>query len=188
MTDRSLEPAGVEIIQVKNDLKERLRAPGGKSLQELVAKGQSSLDAMAKDYPAVARRDIEELRRIFTDMVAHPENSKLQRQFDRVTHNIKGIAGSYGYHLLTEVADSLATFSDRLIWANTALVSQPRHVEVVHLHIATLDLAMKRGLKGTNTDEAKALLDGLRKAVDKVTDTLPPIDHEALRRQTLGRV
>ncbi len=81
-------------------------------------------------------------------------------------HNIKGYAATFGFQLVTDIADSLC----RLLHSDEAL--PPEAMALAEQHLDQLGSVIANELEGDGGEAGRAILAGLVAAVDK-------FDHEA---------
>lgn len=182
------EPQGVEIIEVPNTLKEKLHAPGGKRASDMIGEGQKIIQSVAADYPAEARREVLQMRRAMKTMRDDiAQTGRATQTLLKHGHNIKGQAGTFGFMLLTMVADSLVKMIERLGWHDLTLTTEKSYAEIVDLHLGAMDLILASNLTGDGGQSGKTLLDGLHKATAKRLACLPDLDEERMKRHTMKR-
>ena len=88
----------------------------------------------------------------------------------RAAHNFKGLGGSFGYDLVTEIGDSLS----RLL--RHAETVQPRVTEVADAHVAAITRVVDEGLTGDGGDAGRRLLADLAARTESVL-AADPSDH-----------
>lgn len=72
-----------------------------------------------------------------------------------VAHNIKGQAGSFGFDILTQIADRLCRIIEYLDSVN------PKELKVIELCILAMQLIVVQSKNGSDEKEGQALIEGL---------------------------
>ena len=80
----------------------------------------------------------------------------------QVAHDIKGQGGSFGYDLMTVIANELCRLIEKADKVGTG------EVQAIKLHIDALKLVIAEDLKGTGGKEGEKMLAGLQKICDKL--------------------
>ncbi len=79
-----------------------------------VAAAEAAVDRMAINYPEVARQDLAKLQQAFDAANSAPaERATHLRQVFTIAHDMKGQGATFGYPLLTRVANLLCRYVDR---------------------------------------------------------------------------
>jgi hypothetical protein len=80
----------------------------------------------------------------------------------QVSHDIKGQGGSFGYDLMTAIANELCRLIEK---ADTITDSE---VEAVKIHIDSLKLVIGEDMKGQGGKAGEKMLAGLQQVCDKL--------------------
>ena len=91
---------------------------------------------------------------------------EVTEMFD-IAHEIRGQGGSFGFDLITVIADSLCKFIEGRRRINTSVL------DVIQVHIMAMRAVFHQGLKGPQKDLAEQiseLLQALRNKVDLKTN------------------
>ncbi|MCK5424012.1 MAG: Hpt domain-containing protein [Emcibacter sp.] len=94
--------------------------------------------------------------------VARPD-SLVSEIFD-LTHNIKGLGGSFGYYLMTDIASSLCEYV-RYMEKNTDMKT-----DVMRAHIIAMDVVISEEIEGSGGDEGNEIIIRLQKLIKDKTD------------------
>lgn len=165
----------VEVVQLPNHLRVRTSAPpGGGLVIEQMANGAESVirDASA-EYVNVLRQDIEDLGQFSQALAKSDErNAHLSKQVYRKAFDIKSQAGTFGYAVMTEIANSLCNFIEAMDEAKRPLAA-PDGVAaaVLNMHVASLRLAFERNMVGPIGQLQSELIEGLVQVVRKTIGT-----------------
>ena len=129
----------------RTSLKERLQKPGGISAQEAVKRGQEALNEMRGDYKAQLTQDIAQLTRLQRKKpkVYAPKDDWWQ-EVRRKLLDMRNVAGSYDYGLVTAISDNLLDYLDNV--EDDAYFDEifDKHISALQ-HVATNDIRGKGG-------------------------------------------
>lgn len=127
--------------------------PGGRKRADVVRAAETRVAALEGDYIAEADRLIERLNAL--TMAAGPDVGAVYRE----AAALRGLGGTFGYILVSEVAGSLCDLADRLLAAGQ--VDRPSMLA----HVQSLTLLHHRRVKGDGGAGEATLCDGLAKLV-----------------------
>lgn len=126
-------------------LKERLQKPGGISASEAIKRGQEALTEMRGDYLQQLTQDIAELSRLARNKprVYAPKDDWWQSVLRKLS-DMRGVAGSFGYHLVTIICDNLLDYLHNV--EDDAYFDEilRAHVDALQ-HVASNDIRGKGG-------------------------------------------
>lgn len=136
---------------------------GGPSPEYAIRRALDLADDLVGDYQGWAVDDLEKLWQQFrASTKAPPAKRDIQRMFD-MAHEIRGQGGSFGFPLISVLADSLCKFLEgrgRL---------RERDIDVVKIHILAMKAVFRQGLRGAQaplSQDLGILLPELRNRVD----------------------
>ena len=136
---------------------------GGRNVNELLREAEHAIEALSEEFRELAKADIAQLRNA-------RDGQSVQKIFE-ISHELRGLAGSFDLPMLTQVGTSLCDFVAQLESSN-ALCQ-----EVVDLHIATMFQIVTNNMTGSPDQTGQQLLKGLLEARAKAEKTLgsPPM-------------
>lgn len=156
--------ASATLIEPPSTLQEKVGPPqpGGVDLEAL-ERAEAVIANLSDQYLDWVREDLKKMVEAFEQLKASGggDQEKIKLIF-QISHDVKGQGGSFGYDLMTTVGNSLCRFIE-----NKTALSQS-HLNVVKLHIDTLNVIIKQDIQGDGGDMGKKLLTGLTMAADKV--------------------
>jgi len=160
----------VRVFNQPNLLKSRAAEAGGKSFDDLVHEGDNVIAEHHTDYRDVANSDLVELRALLNRIKAAPEESAAQlKGLFRIAHDMKGQASTFGYPVITSVADSLCRFVEKIEATGHPIAENIRSVtEIVGLHLDALRLLLQHDVKGPGVQLEVQLMSGLKAASEKI--------------------
>jgi HPt (histidine-containing phosphotransfer) domain-containing protein len=127
------------------------------------------IEAVITESADVFSKDVLDKLREMRVQVKAAEDDPLSRIFILTTiaelaFDIKGMGGTFGYPLLSQLAKSLKDFIAELALPNEA------QLEVISIHVDAMYVVLAQGVRGTSDKLQKDLLDNLSIAVSKVRD------------------
>lgn len=150
-----------QIIHVPNTLRAKT-GPGERIDPARVKEAEKAIQEMAGEFCTWALEDVAELRGILTECVKgkHEIASKREKIYD-ISHNVKGQGSTFGYTLLTSVADNLCNFLDN---QEVLLLD---HVPVLMAHTEALHAILRFGVKGSDDPTGQEILRSLHVLIRK---------------------
>lgn len=150
-----------QIIHVPNTL--RAKVGGGVGIDPaLVRAAEQVVEDMAVDFRDWAAEDL----RVLGQLVAGTGQAvgNLKAHYTRIydlAHDLKGQGGTFGYTLLTGIADNLCRFVEHLDRPGT------EHQPVVEAHVDAMRAVLHHGVKDLNDPTGREIMSGLRILVEK---------------------
>ncbi len=134
---------------------------------ELRARIEATIMESKDDFSTEVLEKLREMRRLAKEA----ESDEFQRIFilngiTELAFDVKGMGGTFGFPLLTQLAKSLHDFMGKLALPND------RQFEVISIHIDALYVVLARGITGVGGALEQELLSGLRLAVEKTQDEI----------------
>lgn len=172
MTTKSLDldPKGkikVRYFRLRNRLKEKAnsgqtREPGGFAMEALES-AMAELDKFAEDYPDWVQGQVRELYDELSKARDKEDNRRAAelKRINEIAHDMRGQGGTFGYPLVTTVADSLYKFT------GARATSSEDHLEIVKSHIDTMNAVIRERVEGDGGILGRELLTALEKAIEK---------------------
>ncbi len=165
MADNEQKPkeggAPVQMITPPHPIKAKVSGSGGPT-KEMLAKAEAAITKMSDDYPVWAVKDVEKLGDLIkaVDPAAEDADDQLQACF-RMAHDMRGQGGSFGYPLMTRIANSLCRFIESIPKLDTgALAICSAHVDAMHAVIG-------HRVSGSGGEIGGQIAAGLETAVQK---------------------
>lgn len=152
-----------QIIHAPHRLKKAKVGTGPAKLDtKAIERAEQAVKAMEKDYAVWSQDDLAVLDAAFGRYRARSGDPAEQMKIMfRVALDMKGQGASFGYQMITRIADLLASFLEgREMLASFDL-------EVVAAHIAAMRAVFAQGARGDGGMTGAALIDGLHKLIAK---------------------
>lgn len=86
-------------------------------------------------------------------------DSLINEIFD-LAHNIKGLGGSFGYYLMTDIASSLCEYVRYMEKVSDV------HADVISAHATAMDVVISEEIEGTGGDEGNEIIVRLQKMIE----------------------
>lgn len=155
----------MEIINPPNTLKNKVRegGPGAVDLATL-ERAENVIAQMADSYLEWAQEDLVRMDGAYKALAAAaPPRKKESEQVFQIAHDIKGQGGSFGYDLMTVIANELCRLIERQDDFGDA------KVQAIKVHIDAMKLVIQDRMKGDGGANGQALVDGIRQVGDKLS-------------------
>lgn len=157
----------VRFYRFKNRLKEKTAglAPGKVSISsEALEAAEKALEKMAEDYPDWVSGLIVKLQEQHGRCVDTPETRRdCFEEISHIAHDMKGQGGTFGYPLITTVADSLYGFT----YSRDDI--SDNQVELVKAHLDAMRAVIRGRVSGSGGEIGEKLIEGLNEAIAKYT-------------------
>ena len=131
----------VRFFRFTNRLRAKTGLPKGATAQiapESLKKAQAAIDEMAEDYPDWAIGQVDQLaekhKRLVFSPDARPEHYK---EIHRIAHDMKGQGGTFGYPLVSTIAEALYRITVKDAKYTDA------EVEIIKAHIDSIRIVLQ---------------------------------------------
>lgn len=156
MTDR------VQIIRPPNTLA-KAKTGSGKGVidHEAIARAEAAIEQVGKSFQDWASADLAAMEAALEAVKSEPSQHDVQiREIYRRAMDLKGQGGTFGFVLITEIGQSLKTFTEGLDTVGG------RDVGIILAHIGAMKTVLLEGIRGDGGDVGRAIVAGLAKLVD----------------------
>ena len=136
---------------------------GYNPLKETLARAEEATTALRANYPEWARIDVDQAQAILAAATSEPDRRR--EHLDLVyaaMHNIKGQGASFGYPLVTRIAQSLC----KLLGAKHD-IGGPM-LRVVQAHVDALKLVLDQKIEGPGGETGEKLASRLEALADEL--------------------
>ena len=148
----------VRFITPPNTLRAKVAEGGpGAVTPEVLARAEKVIAGMTDSYVEWAASDLVRLEAVIAELKAAPtaRHPEILKRIFHIAHDMKGQGGSFDYKLMTIIGDMLCRYVERLETASQA------QVEVLALHLSTMQLVIAKQLKGDGGSDGAKLMRGL---------------------------
>ena len=165
-----LDPKGkikVRYFRRRNRLKDKSGSGQSRELGKfavaVLEESEAELAKFAEDYPDWVQGQLRELYHLVAKSRDKEENRRITqfKRINEIAHDMRGQGGTFGYPLVTTVADSLYAFT------RSRFSVRDSHVEIVKSHIDTMNVVIKERGIGDGGILGRELLKALKKAIKK---------------------
>ena len=158
-----------EIFEPPNQLISKVSTGTGMTPQEMLAKAHAVVDALHDEFAAMLHQAIEQLGELECRLAAGRDDvGALMRQLFRVSHEIKGQGKTFGFDLVSYIAESLCALLDRVDHGH------PKLIQSLKTHIDALRLVSSRRIYGDGGELGTELIKSLWQEVEVVGGAAPP--------------
>ena len=152
------EKGAIEVIEPPNLIRMQVRGGGGVD-PEAIRRAEAAVRNLKGAFEAAAEAQLEELQAACEQIVAGSSVRANLQQIARIAHELKGQGGTFGYELLSDVADLLSYHARR----NEFL--DQRGVQIVKTIIGALGIVIGQKIQGDGGPAGRELLAHLKHAI-----------------------
>ena len=144
-------------------LADQVTADRGPALETILARVRMGLEPLKQEYLGEARDELAALDGHIAEAKAAAGSARRQAidKIYLISHDVRGMAGSYDYPLLTRIGSSLC----RLIEGASDL--DPLELEVIELHIGAMRVVLAKRMTGDGGTAGRVLAEGIEAAAQK---------------------
>lgn len=150
MTDAAGPEPKVRFYRYANRLQSKTGVPAGATGRispEALSKAQAAIDEMAQDYPDWAIGQLDQLADRHKKLVFAPDaRAEHYKEIHRVAHDMKGQGGTFGYPLVSSIAESLYRTT------TTEAKKTDAEVEIVKAHIDSMRVVLNSRIKDPESE------------------------------------
>ena len=151
-----------QVIKPLSNLQAKIPTTGGLSEEESLAAAEKALNDIKENFEVALREDILKIRDAISKAINTPSVIEdAISEINGISHDIKGMAATFDYHLLTHIAQSLCRFI-----LSSKPVTQTR-LTVIKAHAKAMETVVSHSLKGEGGEVGQEMLDILDAAVEK---------------------
>ena len=151
-----------QVIKPLSNLQSKIPMTGGLSEEDSLVAAEEALKDIKENFEVALREDILKIRDAISKAINTPSVIEdAISEINGISHDIKGMAATFDYHLLTHIAHSLCRFI-----LSSKPETQMRHT-VIKAHAKAMETVVSHSLKGEGGEVGRELLDILDAAVEK---------------------
>jgi chemotaxis protein histidine kinase CheA len=153
----------VQIIKAPNNLRKAKQGSGkGKLDPAVLERAEKVVEKIQSDYTEWADEDLGALEATLAKLQEGKEDREtVVKDLYRISLDIKGSGGSFGFLMMSEVAGSLNDFLDK----RTDLTALD--MDVIAQHVSALRAVYVQSIRDDGGNIGRALLIGLQKLIEK---------------------
>ncbi|MBP5857694.1 Hpt domain-containing protein [Marivibrio halodurans] len=159
--DGSGDRGDVEIVTPPHTLKKKVSGSGGPT-PEMLARAEAAIAKMSDDYPEWAGKDVEKLSALVETL--SPEqatNTGAARDAFRLAHDMRGQGGSFGYPLMTRIANSFCRFMEKMETLDAGAI------DILSTHVDAMRAVIGHKVSGDGGETGRQIAEGLEQATRK---------------------
>lgn len=151
----------VQFITPPHSIRLKVSGSGGPT-PEMLAKAEAAINKLSDDYPTWAIKDVEKLSAMVRaiDPAAADVKEKVDECF-RMAHDMRGQGGSFGYPLMTRIANSFCRFIEAVPNIDAPAVA------ICAAHVDAMHAVISNKVSGTGGEIGGQIAAGLETAVQK---------------------
>lgn len=150
------------IVSRPNWLRAKLGKAPGPALEEIVAAAEAALEELKDDYEVWIREDVLRLATVLAELRAAPQcDSAALERLQVLSHEIKGQGTTFGYPLLTAIAQMLCRFIE------DDPAAAARQLDLVAAYVEFMNLVVAEKIRDDGGPRAREILDALATAAGK---------------------
>lgn len=132
------------------------------SEEEMLARAEAAIQEMASNYPDWAMEDVTVLEEIVGALKAGtPRTDDNVKAAFKKAHDMRGQGGSFGYPVITIIANSFCKFSERME------ILDQKAIDILAAHAKAMRAVIANRLSGDGGPVAEKLITSLQTAVNK---------------------
>lgn len=142
---------------------------GAPSLEEFLSQAEEIVEEIQDAFPAKAKADLEQMENLVKHIGPDDCNSKAANAIREISHDLKGMGGSFGYDLTTEICASMNKYLTKVEEAG----DEP-NPKIVRAHLAALGTILDEDIKGDGGESGAKVVGQLRGIVAASLGEEPP--------------
>lgn len=155
----------LEIIHPPNLLRGKVTVGGPGAVDAAtIERAEKVIVGMADSYIDWAGNDVKKLVAAMDRLKSEPAKRDALSVMFETSHDMKGQGGSFGYPLVTSIANELCRLIEKI-------EDEPNadEIDAIRVYVESLKLIVKEKIKGDGGKQGEAVLMGLRMVTDKLT-------------------
>ncbi len=152
-----------QVIQPPNRLAEAAVKDHGPNLETILQRVNAGIGKLQQDYEEALQAELRALG-VAADLLAEAERGEAKRLLGELfdlAHEIRGLAGSFGYPLLSKIANALCAVIERQSAFDSAVVAVVLH------HVGAMRAVAAGSVKGDGGSQGAELLASLQALTEK---------------------
>lgn len=141
----------------------------GPNLDTILERSEHAIQALKRDYTESMKQDLLSLVSALEPLVAGTQENKAAAlgNIYRISHDLRGLAGTFDYPLIARLATSLCDFVDQ------SSVECPLYVDVISTHVGAMRAVLSAKATGDGGATGERLLQGVSGLVAQATSASP---------------
>ena len=156
----------VKITKPINPVKAKTKVGGPNAVNsEILRKAEAAIEGMCDDYLDWVQKDLANIDAAF-DLLKSQKGAERENldQIFLLAHDMKGQGGTFGFNLITTIADQLCRLVDKKDFTNK------NGFDAIRVHIDAMRVVISKKIKGHGGKEGERVLKGLNRVMHKTLD------------------
>lgn len=165
MAQESHDNGAYQMITPPNLLKAKVGTGGAGGIDpDLIKRAEGVVDGMADDFEESVTVEVARMMKLSLDLEMDPvKAAKICKKVRQIGHDLRGQGATYGYDLISDAAESLFDYTERLS------DSSKLNADVIRAHADAMRAIIKNKVKGKGGKVGSDLVDSLLALVERMT-------------------
>lgn len=142
---------------------------GAPSLDEFLLQAEEIVEEIQEAFPAKAKADLQQMENLLKHIGPDESNSEAAIAIREISHDLKGMGGSFGYQLTTDICDSMNKYLTK-----TGDAGDAPDAKIIRAHLAALGTILEEDIKGDGGESGAKVSSQLRGIVAAALGDEPP--------------
>lgn len=160
----ALARSGVEVVQPPHKIREKVSVSAAGVSPEMLERAEKVISSLSEDYLVWVDEDLHRLQGLYELLEKTPpaDAGPVLRELFSVAHDMKGQGGSFGYGLVTVIANMLCRLVEKLEgdW-------RVHYLAVIKVHVDALRLVISERMEGDGGRAGERMISGLEATLTK---------------------
>ena len=158
------EHDNAQFIPASRSLQKKAGGPKGQFSKYKIEAAQAKINERADAFMAEIGVHVTKLREAYALLNSGGTDEKAAKAIAMHAREVKGLSGTFGFDLLTQIGDSLYEFASDLKSLNQ------KRIGLIGAHIDAIEFVVQHNIVGDGGQVARELLQTLGIASDKLSD------------------
>lgn len=159
-------------MSMMDDLEE-IQIVDAPSLEDFLTEAEEIVEEMEEIFPIKARADLTSMQELVKNVGSDGSGSDEVMRIGEIAHDLKGMGGSFGYQLVTEICGSLNKYLTKLSEAG-----EFPNPKIIMAHLAATDTILTENIKGDGGESGGKVVGRLQDIVAAAVADLKPLEEE----------
>lgn len=146
-------------IQPATSLRDKVR--GGNGAVSPIAEMDDVIQQMVPEYEQRAQKDIGVLAQLYAELEKYPSSEEVRNKIFKLSHDVKGQGGTFGYDLITTIGNDLCRFIE------TSPPLDDEKIKIIGHHIQAMKTIFDQKMTGDGNGQGNQIVTTLREMASK---------------------
>lgn len=152
---------------------------GAPSLDDFLSEAKNIVEDIQDTFPAKAKADLAQMETLVKHIGPDDCNSEAANAIREISHDLKGMGGSFGYDLITEICASLNKYLTK-----TEEAGDPPNSKILRAHLSALKTILDENIKGDGGESGGKVSGQLFQIVKAAIGDEPPAETPAATEES----